>query len=130
MSRRIAGACIALLLVASVLPVLATDPAPPRLIRVEGWIVDEFCGAKNANADSKACIVECQKKGSALVFVDDEGTVYKMDKQEEALGHIGHRVRIFGKVDREHTLTVGQFVDLEPEAGSEDGADTEVEPGS
>lgn len=107
---------------------MAALAGPPvlRMVNIEGWVVDEYCGAKNANADGADCVRECHKKGSELVFATDEGDVYKMDKQSEALEHVGEKIRIMGSIDEEDFLRVGTFLRLKPkeDAKEEEQKDT------
>lgn len=112
MRRFVTGAAICIAL-ATLVAVAA--PAPVKIVRLEGWVVDEYCGAKNAKADGKQCILECHKKGSALVFASNDGDVYKMNKQKEALEFVGEEIRIFGTVDENDYLRVGSFVRLKAE---------------
>ncbi len=62
-----------------------------------GWITDEQCGAKNANADGAACALKCHKAGSKLVlYTMHEKELIQLDNQEEAVKHVGHPVTITG----------------------------------
>src|ERR1700750_2858576 len=65
-----------------------------------GWVTDEHCGAKGANADHKACAEKCAGSGSKLDFYNNAGTqTYGRDKQDEAKAHIGHEVKVSGELD-------------------------------
>ncbi|HEY6322781.1 MAG TPA: DUF5818 domain-containing protein [Thermoanaerobaculia bacterium] len=62
-----------------------------------GWIVDEKCGAKDANAGAAACVTKCNDKGAKLVLYNGaDKKLYKLDKQDVAKGHIGHEVTVKG----------------------------------
>jgi hypothetical protein len=62
-----------------------------------GWITDDKCGAKGANAAHKDCAGKCLEKGAKLVFVNDaDKKIYKLDKQDVAKQHIGHEVTVKG----------------------------------
>ena len=65
-----------------------------------GWITDEHCGAKGANAEHKGCAEKCMEKGGKLVFYNnaDKG-IYSIDKQDVAKGHLGHEVTVKGTVE-------------------------------
>lgn len=65
-----------------------------------GWITDEHCGAKGANADHKACAEKCIAGGGKLVFYNsaDKG-IYTIDKQDLAKQHLGHEVTIKGSAE-------------------------------
>ncbi|HZI93287.1 MAG TPA: hypothetical protein VFE84_03515 [Patescibacteria group bacterium] len=65
-----------------------------------GWITDEQCGAKNANADGKACALKCAKNGAKLVlFVDGDKKLVALDNQDEAMKHVGVPVTVTGTLD-------------------------------
>ena len=62
-----------------------------------GWITDENCGAKNANADGKACALKCAKNGAKLVlYVEGDKKLVGLDDQEEAMKHVGVPVTVTG----------------------------------
>lgn len=65
-----------------------------------GWIVDEWCGAKNANSDGKTCALECHQKGAKLVlYVPASKTTVPLDDQEKASKNVGVEVRVKGTMD-------------------------------
>ena len=65
-----------------------------------GWITDEACGAKNANAEGKACALKCHEKGSKLVlYTDSEKKIMGLDNQDEAVKHVGHPVVVTGTME-------------------------------
>lgn len=67
-----------------------------------GWITDETCGAKNANAEGKACALKCHKAGAKLVlYVDGDKKLVGLDDQEQAAKHLGHPVVVTGTLDGE-----------------------------
>jgi len=91
-----------------------------KMVRVEGWVVDEWCGKDNAKADGKGCTLECHKKGAALVFYDNAtGEIYKLDKQEVAEKFVGREVGVFGTLDGAGNLAVGQFFEKKKNNGGE-----------
>ena len=62
-----------------------------------GWITDETCGAKNANAEGKGCALKCHEAGAKLVlFVEGEKKLVGLDNQDEAVKHLGHPVVVTG----------------------------------
>jgi hypothetical protein len=62
-----------------------------------GWVTDEHCGAKGANAAHKACAEKCMKGGSKLVFYNNaDKKIYKLDNQDLAKQHLGHEVKVSG----------------------------------
>jgi hypothetical protein len=65
-----------------------------------GWITDETCGAKNANADGKACALKCAQNGAKLVlYIDGDKKLVGLDNQEEAKKHVGVPVMVTGTLD-------------------------------
>jgi Protein of unknown function (DUF5818) len=88
-------ALFAFLAVASLLlaPVAATAAAGSW----NGWITDEACGAKGANAAHKDCALKCVEKGSKLALYNTtDKKLYKLDKQDVAKEHLGHEVTVKG----------------------------------
>jgi len=62
-----------------------------------GWITDEKCGAKGANAAHKDCAAKCMEKGSKLVLYNNaDKKLYKLDNQDLAKQHLGHEVTVKG----------------------------------
>ena len=66
-------------------------------VQLTGWITDQWCGAKNANADGAACARACAKKGSEMALYAD-GKIYKISDKELAVEHIGYKVVVKGTV--------------------------------
>lgn len=65
-----------------------------------GWVTDEHCGAKGANAGHKDCAVKCHKDGAKLVFYNTaDEKIYQLDNQELAAQHLGHEVKVSGEVE-------------------------------
>ncbi|HKQ61979.1 MAG TPA: hypothetical protein VJS92_11865 [Candidatus Polarisedimenticolaceae bacterium] len=81
-----------------------------RLVRMEGWVVDEWCNKANANAEGKSCVLDCHGKGAALVFFSD-GKVYHMSEQDQtkALDQVGKKVAVVGSLGDDGVLKVGSF---------------------
>lgn len=65
-----------------------------------GWITDEHCGAKGASEGHKSCALKCADGGAALVLYNaaDE-QIYKLDDQDAAKAHVGHKVKVVGTKD-------------------------------
>ena len=98
---------VALAFVAALaLPALAGDSG--QKVELAGWITDEWCGEKNANADGAGCAKACAKKGAELVLFS-EGTVYKLSDQKNALEHVGHKVIVKGVLKGENTVEVNSI---------------------
>jgi hypothetical protein len=62
-----------------------------------GWITDDHCAAKGANAEHASCAKKCLGNGAELVFYNsaDEKT-YALDNQKLAEEHLGHEVVVTG----------------------------------
>lgn len=104
MKRRVLGCLLATVIA---VPVLA---GPSLLVRLEGWIVDSYCRAKNANAEGTEDTLACLKKGANLILITADGTSYDLENQERALQHVGQKVRVFGTVDADRNLKVGNYI--------------------
>ena len=72
-----------------------------------GAISEAGCGAKHVDGSAKsiACVTSCVKKGAAPVFVTEEGKVVKIANPDKVMDHLGHKVKVTGKLDGE-TLTI------------------------
>lgn len=87
-------------LVLAAVPALAGDGGKAEGQSWTGWITDETCGAKNANADGKACALKCAKAGAKLVlYVEADKSLVGLDNQDEALKHVGHPVQVTGTLE-------------------------------
>jgi hypothetical protein len=65
-----------------------------------GWITDEHCGAKGANAEHKSCAEKCIAGGGKLVFYNSgDKAIYSLDKQDVAKQHLGHEVTVKGTAE-------------------------------
>lgn len=91
---------LALLLVIALAaaPALAGESAKDT--QLQGWIVDAKCGAKNANAEGKDCILACNKGGSPLVLAVGDKT-YKLSDQKLAKDNVGYEVVVTGKLEKD-----------------------------
>ena len=98
---------------------LATVVAVPvlagggTLVRLDGWIVDSYCGAKNVNVEATDDTLACVKKGAKLILITADGTSYALENQELALKHIGREVHVFGMVDKNRNLKIGNYLSEE-----------------
>lgn len=93
-------ALLALLLISiAALPALAGDAKPAE--SWTGWITDNHCGAKGANAQhTKDCVASCTKGGGKVVFYNNaDQKIYEIDKADVALDHVGHEVVVTGVLD-------------------------------
>lgn len=118
------------------LPAVAEEP--PRIVRLQGWIVDEESGEKHANTESKDLVLQKQEEGVPLVFMTNKGAIHALADQEKALEKVGSEWVIIGRLDPDGTLTVGSFIPpkkkvkkapAEEEAGAEAAAEATEEGG-
>jgi hypothetical protein len=65
-----------------------------------GWVTDDSCAAKGANAEHASCAKKCLDNGGKLVFYNSaDEKIYSLDNQKLAEEHIGHEVVVKGSVD-------------------------------
>lgn len=73
---------------------------------LDGYIVDQSCAGKKAMWSDSACVARCVRRGSAVVLVTDDGTVYKISNQDKITADTyGKKVTVNGKVEGD-TVTV------------------------
>jgi hypothetical protein len=66
---------------------------------VNGWVSDDKCGAKGANASAEACTKKCLEKGAKMVIVTDKDQkVLMVDNPDALKGHEGHHIAATGSV--------------------------------
>jgi len=66
---------------------------------VNGWVVDDKCGAKGANAGAEACTKKCLAAGAKMVIVTDKDQKVLMVENPDALkGHEGHHIAATGSI--------------------------------
>jgi len=64
---------------------------------VKGWVVDDKCGAKGANAGAEACTKKCLAAGAKMVVVTDgDQKILMVDNPDALKGHEGHHMSITG----------------------------------
>jgi hypothetical protein len=113
MKRILSVAIVTALALAVALPVLAGEEA--KEVKLTGYITDEWCGVKNANADGAACARSCAKKGSELAIFAD-GKLYILSDKEKALEHIGYEVVVTGTLAGENKVQVKSIEKAEKKA--------------
>lgn len=65
-----------------------------------GWVTDDHCAAKGANAGHADCAKKCLGNGAKLVFYNSaDEKIYKLDNQKLAEEHLGHAVTVKGTVE-------------------------------
>jgi hypothetical protein len=66
---------------------------------VKGWVSDDKCGAKGANAGAEACTKKCLAAGAKMVIVTDKGQkILAVDNPDALKGHEGHHIAVTGHV--------------------------------
>lgn len=111
--KRTVGLVLTLSLVlAGATPLFAETVRAPKLVRLEGWVVDSWCGKDNANVDKADCVYACQKKGATLVFyTPSDKKTYEMADQEAALEHVGRKMKVIGSLNDAGSLVVGSWIE-------------------
>jgi len=82
----------------SAVSALAFDDAG-KSTTVNGWVVDDKCGAKGAHAGAEACTKKCIEGGAKLVVVTDgDQKVLAVDNPDALKGHEGHHIAVTGSI--------------------------------
>lgn len=110
--KKILLSLLTVMLVASTLPLAAQRVDQPRVVRLEGWVVDEQNAKQHANVESKDAVIKAQEEGVPLIFFTTTSEVYELTDQEKALDHVGQKWVILGQLDPEGKLTVGSYIDM------------------
>ena len=85
----------------------SSTAAAPQLKTLRGWVSDEKCGAKGANAKGAACAAKCVKGGEKIVFVNDKDKkVWNVKNPETLQDHVGHHVKLSAHVYPEGDIHV------------------------
>ncbi len=66
-----------------------------------GWVTDDMCGAKGANAGHASCAKTCVQMHGAkyALYNTADKQVYILDPQDKAAAHAGHEVIVEGTLD-------------------------------
>jgi len=88
-----------LLVFLSLLFVLATFAWAAGTTTVNGWVADNKCGVKGANAAGAECTKKCLAAGAKMVVVTDtDQKVLLVDNPDALKGHEGHHIAVTGKI--------------------------------
>jgi hypothetical protein len=69
---------------------------------VNGWVADDKCGAKGANAGGEACTKKCLAAGAKMVIVTDgDQKVLAVDNPDALKGHEGHHIAVTGHMGKD-----------------------------
>jgi hypothetical protein len=70
-----------------------------KSMTVNGWVSDDKCGAKGANAGAEACTKKCLGAGAhAVIVTDKDQKVLAVDNPDALKGHEGHHIAATGSV--------------------------------
>src|SRR6202166_2067298 len=70
-----------------------------KSMTVNGWVADDKCGAKGANAGAEACTKKCLAGGAKMVIVTDKDQkVLAVDNPDALKDHVGHHIAVTGAV--------------------------------
>jgi hypothetical protein len=95
--RKVLLICLALCFVFA-LSALAFDDMG-KSATVKGWVADDKCGAKGANAGAEACTKKCLAAGAKMVIVTDgDQKILMVDNPDALKGHEGHHIAATGAV--------------------------------
>jgi len=93
--RKVLLICLALSFVFALTAMAFDDMG--KSATVKGWVVDDKCGAKGANAAGEACTKKCLAAGAKMVVVTDgDQKVLMVDNPDALKGHEGHHMAITG----------------------------------
>ena len=93
--RKVLLICLAVCFVLA-LSALAFDDMG-KSATVNGWVVDDKCGAKAAHAGSEECTKKCLAAGAKMVVVTDgDQKVLAVENPDALKGHEGHHVAVTG----------------------------------
>lgn len=93
--RKVLLICLALSFVFALTAMAFDDMG--KSATVKGWVVDDKCGAKGANAAGEACTKKCLAAGAKMVVVTDgDQKVLMVDNPDALKGHEGHHMSITG----------------------------------
>src|SRR5215831_694746 len=95
--RKVLLICLAVCFVLA-LSALAFDDMG-KSATVKGWVSDDKCGAKGANAKAEACTKKCLDAGAKMVVVtDSDQKILMVDNPDALKGHEGHHIAVTGTV--------------------------------
>lgn len=98
--RKLLVICLAIFFVLG-LTALAFDDMG-KSATVNGWVVDDKCGAKGAHAGGEECTKKCLAGGAKMVIVtDDDKKVIAVENPDALKGHEGHHVAVTGTMGKD-----------------------------
>jgi len=98
--RKILLICLAVCFVFALTAMAFDDMG--KSMTVNGWVVDDKCGAKGANAGGEACTKKCLAAGAKMVVVTDgDQKVLMVDNPDALKGHEGHHIAVTGHMGKD-----------------------------
>src|ERR1700691_1952353 len=95
--RKVLVLCLAICFVFALAAMAFDDMG--KSATVKGWVSDDKCGAKGANATAEACTKKCLAKGAKMVIVTDKDQqVLIVDNPDALEAHVGHHITVTGHV--------------------------------
>jgi hypothetical protein len=96
--RKVLSICLAVCFVLALTSMVYADDMG-KSTTVKGWVSDDKCGAKGANAKAEACTKKCLDAGAKMVVVTDgDQKVLMVDNPDALKGHEGHHIAVTGTV--------------------------------
>ena len=93
--RKVLAICVAVCFVFALSAMAFDDMA--KSTTVNGWVVDDKCGAKGAHAGAEECTKKCLAAGAKMVVVTDgDQKVLSVENPDALKGHEGHHVAVTG----------------------------------
>ena len=84
----------------------ASIPVSAMAADWSGYVVDQTCASKQSMWSDTECVARCVRRGSPVVLVTADGTVYKIANQDKVQsGSYGKKVTVTGKMDGD-TITI------------------------
>ena len=118
--RKVLLICLAICFVFAMYAMAADDMG--KSSTVKGWVSDDKCGAKGANAEHADCTKKCVGAGEKLVVVSDKDhSIINVDNQDALKGHEGHHVRVTGTMDNGNLHVTKVDMLKQPKAGEQKG---------
>jgi hypothetical protein len=80
----------------------AADDKDAKPVKVTGWVVDDHCGSKGANAEHAACATKCVKEKGAkwALYVPEDKTLWIISDQEAAAKYDAKEVKVMARMDK------------------------------
>jgi hypothetical protein len=95
--RKVLVLCLAMCFVFALTAMAFDDMG--KTTTVNGWVSDNKCGAKGANAGAEACTKKCLAAGATMVIVTDKDQkVLAVENPDALKDHVGHHIAATGQV--------------------------------